>query len=105
MRHRPGHLGILEAVHEMKRHVDPGGHARAGHNVSGVDPALPGAHIHVRVPRRKLDRARELLETTHSTISHISQTCGLGTPANFRQHFRRTTGTTPSEYRQTFTTT
>ncbi|WP_069869516.1 GlxA family transcriptional regulator [Streptomyces malaysiensis] len=53
----------------------------------------------------RIDRARELLETTHATISNISQTCGLGTPANFRQHFRRTTGTTPSEYRQTFTTT
>ncbi|MEV6981325.1 AraC family transcriptional regulator [Sphaerisporangium sp. NPDC051017] len=28
--------------------------------------------------------------------------CGVGTPANFRQRFRRTTGTTPSEYRQAF---
>ncbi|MFG2127060.1 GlxA family transcriptional regulator [Streptomyces sp. NPDC048751] len=50
----------------------------------------------------RVDRARELLETTDATISHISQVCGLGTPANFRQHFRRTTGTTPSEYRQAF---
>ncbi|MEU9885469.1 helix-turn-helix domain-containing protein [Sphaerisporangium sp. NPDC051011] len=50
----------------------------------------------------RVDRARELLETTDATIGHISQVCGLGTPANFRQHFRRTTGTTPSEYRQTF---
>ncbi|WP_329072908.1 AraC family transcriptional regulator [Amycolatopsis sp. NBC_01480] len=29
--------------------------------------------------------------------------CGLGTPANFRQQFRRATGTTPSEYRRVFT--
>ena len=50
----------------------------------------------------RVDRARELLETTDATIGHISQVCGLGTPANFRQHFRRTTGTTPSEYRQAF---
>ncbi|MFJ2022011.1 GlxA family transcriptional regulator [Streptomyces nodosus] len=50
----------------------------------------------------RVDRARELLETTDATIDHISQVCGLGTPANFRQHFRRTTGTTPSEYRQAF---
>ncbi|MER5435556.1 helix-turn-helix domain-containing protein [Streptomyces sp. NPDC002588] len=51
----------------------------------------------------RVDRARELLETTDATIGRIGQLCGLGTPANLRQHFRRATGTTPSEYRQAFT--
>ncbi|WP_413105581.1 GlxA family transcriptional regulator [Streptomyces sp. Inha503] len=50
----------------------------------------------------RVDRARELLETTDATISHVSQMYGLGTPANFRHHFRRTTGITPREYRQSF---
>ncbi|MFC8428143.1 GlxA family transcriptional regulator [Streptomyces sp. NPDC057253] len=51
----------------------------------------------------RVDRARELLETTDATVGRIGQLCGLGTPANLRQHFRRATGTTPSEYRQAFT--
>lgn len=50
----------------------------------------------------RIDRARELLETTDATVTRISQLCGLGTPANFRQHFRRATGTTPREYRRAF---
>jgi len=53
----------------------------------------------------RIDRARELLETTDATVTRISQLCGLGTPANFRQHFRRATGTTPREYRRAFTAT
>jgi transcriptional regulator GlxA family with amidase domain len=50
----------------------------------------------------RVDRARELLETTDATVSRISQLCELGTPANLRQHFRRATGTTPREYRRVF---
>lgn len=50
----------------------------------------------------RIDRARELLETTDVGIDHVSRLCGLGTPANFRQHFRRATGIAPSEYRRTF---
>lgn len=53
----------------------------------------------------RVDRARELLETTDAGIDRISRSCGLGTPANFRQHFRRITGTTPRDYRQTFAAT
>lgn len=52
----------------------------------------------------RVDRARELLETTDTSIDGIAVRCGLGTTANFRTHFRRVTGTTPSEYRRTFTT-
>ncbi|RNI24469.1 GlxA family transcriptional regulator [Flexivirga caeni] len=52
----------------------------------------------------RVDRARELLETTGAGIDHIADLCGLGTPANLRQHFHRITGTTPSEYRRTFAT-
>ncbi|WP_230993497.1 GlxA family transcriptional regulator [Streptomyces endocoffeicus] len=53
----------------------------------------------------RIDRARELLETTDAGVDHITQLCGLGTPANFRQHFRRATGITPSEYRRMFAVT
>lgn len=50
----------------------------------------------------RVNQARELLETTGTSIDDIAVHCGLGTPANFRQHFRRATGTTPSEYRRVF---
>jgi transcriptional regulator GlxA family with amidase domain len=50
----------------------------------------------------RVNHARELLETTGTSIDDIAARCGLGTPANFRQHFRRATGTTPSEYRRMF---
>ncbi|MEU5846204.1 GlxA family transcriptional regulator [Saccharopolyspora shandongensis] len=50
----------------------------------------------------RVNQARELLETTDTSIDDIAVRCGLGTPANFRQHFRRATGTTPSEYRRVF---
>ncbi|WP_206792054.1 GlxA family transcriptional regulator [Amycolatopsis sp. MtRt-6] len=52
----------------------------------------------------RVNQARELLETTATSVDDIAVRCGLGTPANFRQHFRRATGTTPSEYRRVFAT-
>lgn len=50
----------------------------------------------------RVDRARELLETTALGIDRVSELCGLGTPANFRTHFRRVTGVSPSDYRRAF---
>ncbi|GAB7039086.1 MULTISPECIES: helix-turn-helix domain-containing protein [Catenuloplanes] len=50
----------------------------------------------------RIGRARELLETTSADVDHIGRACGLGSPANFRHHFRRATGTTPTGYRRTF---
>jgi transcriptional regulator GlxA family with amidase domain len=50
----------------------------------------------------RISRARELLETTDAGVDHIGRACGLGTPANFRHHFRLATGTTPTTYRRTF---
>ncbi|GAA1619266.1 GlxA family transcriptional regulator [Actinoplanes couchii] len=50
----------------------------------------------------RISRARELLETTDASVDHIGRACGLGTPANFRHHFRQATGTTPTDYRRTF---
>lgn len=50
----------------------------------------------------RVDRARELLETTDAAVDYIGHQCGLGTAANFRHHFRNITGTTPREYRRRF---
>jgi transcriptional regulator GlxA family with amidase domain len=53
---------------------------------------------------RRIARARDLLETTDVPIDVISRTVGLGTAANFRAQFRRSTGVPPGNYRQSFRT-
>ncbi|GAA4853148.1 helix-turn-helix domain-containing protein [Luteimicrobium xylanilyticum] len=53
----------------------------------------------------RVDRARELLETTDWGVDRVAQAAGLGTPANLRLHLRRTLGVSPSEYRATFSLT
>jgi transcriptional regulator GlxA family with amidase domain len=51
---------------------------------------------------RRLQRARELLETTGIPIDRIAQSCGFGSPETLRHHFARQVGTTPREYRAAF---
>ncbi|WP_199706440.1 GlxA family transcriptional regulator [Amnibacterium setariae] len=53
--------------------------------------------------RARLDVARELLERSERSIEQIAADVGLGTGTNLRLHFQRVLGTTPSEYRRTFT--
>jgi transcriptional regulator GlxA family with amidase domain len=50
----------------------------------------------------RVDRARELLETTTWGVDRVAGSCGLGTAANLRLHLRRVLGVSPSEYRATF---
>ncbi len=50
----------------------------------------------------RVDRARELLETTDLGVDRVAELCGLGTAANLRVHFRHATGVSPSDYRRTF---
>jgi transcriptional regulator GlxA family with amidase domain len=51
---------------------------------------------------QRIGQAKELLETTNRPIDDIARRVGLGTAANFRVHFRRATGISPSAYRQAF---
>ncbi|GHF82164.1 AraC family transcriptional regulator [Streptomyces thermodiastaticus] len=55
------------------------------------------------VLRARIDVARELLERSQRSVEQIASDVGLGTGANLRLHFQRILGTTPSEYRRTFT--
>lgn len=55
------------------------------------------------IMRARVDRARELLERSDLGIEQIAREVGLGTGTNLRQHFQRVLGTTPAEYRRTFT--
>jgi transcriptional regulator GlxA family with amidase domain len=53
----------------------------------------------------RIDRARELLETTTLPVDQIAARSGLGSAANLRHHFTRTVGVPPTTYRRTFSTT
>lgn len=50
----------------------------------------------------RVDRARELLETTSLPVDQIAERCGLGSPANLRHHFTRVVGVPPTAYRRAF---
>lgn len=52
--------------------------------------------------RARVDLARELLERSDLGVEQIAAQVGLGTGANLRMHFQRILGTSPSEYRHTF---
>ncbi|MDN3360073.1 DJ-1/PfpI family protein [Actinomadura sp. DC4] len=54
------------------------------------------------VLRARVDLARELLERTDLGVEEIADQVGLGTGANLRLHFQRILGTSPTEYRHTF---
>ena len=54
------------------------------------------------VLRGRVDLARELLELTDLGVEPIAERVGLGTGANLRLHFHRILGTSPTEYRRTF---
>jgi AraC family transcriptional regulator, transcriptional activator FtrA len=51
----------------------------------------------------RLERARELLESTDLNIDEIAQRSGFGASATLRHHFRRKVALSPVEYRARFT--
>ena len=50
----------------------------------------------------RIDRAREVLETTAEPIEQIGRLTGLGSPASVRTVFHKRLGTSPTEYRNLF---
>jgi transcriptional regulator GlxA family with amidase domain len=51
---------------------------------------------------QRIQRARELLETTDHGVDRIAALTGLGTAATLRRHFHRTVGVAPDAYRRAF---
>ncbi len=50
----------------------------------------------------RIDRAREILETTTEPVENIGRLTGLGAPASIRAAFHRRIGISPKEYRAVF---
>jgi transcriptional regulator GlxA family with amidase domain len=51
---------------------------------------------------QRIERARELLETTTLPMDQIAHRCGLGSSESLRQHFTSRIGITPRDYRAMF---
>lgn len=65
---------------------------RRFHAESGVSPLQWLLH-------QRIERAKELLETTTLPMDQVARSCGLGTADSLRAHLVRRTGLTPSAYR------
>jgi len=52
--------------------------------------------------RARIDRARELLESTDLSMTQIAEATGLRSDANLRRHFGSIIGTSPTAYRTAF---
>ncbi|GHA15417.1 GlxA family transcriptional regulator [Streptomyces echinoruber] len=68
---------------------------RRFHTESGVSPLQWLLH-------QRIERAKELLETTTLPMDRVARACGLGTADSLRAHLVRRTGLTPSAYRAQF---
>ncbi|MGW7528117.1 GlxA family transcriptional regulator [Streptomyces sp. NPDC054783] len=68
---------------------------RRFHAESGVSPLQWLLH-------QRIERAKELLETTTLPMDQVAGACGLGTADSLRAHMVRRTGLTPSAYRAQF---
>ncbi|MFF0162403.1 GlxA family transcriptional regulator [Streptomyces sp. NPDC005263] len=68
---------------------------RRFHAESGVSPLQWLLH-------QRIERAKELLETTTLPMDQVARACGLGTADSLRAHVVRRTGLTPSAYRTQF---
>lgn len=64
--------------------------------------AETGTTPHRWITQQRVLRARQLLEQTGLGIDEVARTCGFGTPAMLRHHFRKAVGVTPGDYRRTF---
>ncbi|MGH3690846.1 MAG: GlxA family transcriptional regulator [Microbacterium sp.] len=61
-----------------------------------------GSTVAKWVLEQRLSAARELLEATSLPVDAVASTTGFGGAALFRQHFGRSFGATPSQYRSAF---
>ena len=56
----------------------------------------------VWIRQRRIDRARELLESRDLGVDEVARLSGLGTGGNLRHHLRRGMGMSPSSYRKVY---
>ena len=81
---------LARVAHSSKRTL-----SRRFTDLTGVSPM-------VWLTRQRIERAKELLETTDLAMPHIAEHSGLGSQANLRAQFHKHVSVSPQHYRTTF---
>ena len=91
------HLDEELTVQRLARHarMSPRTFNRRFREETGQSPG-------VWVRRRRIDRARELLESRLLPVDEVARLSGLGSGGNLRHHLRRGVGMSPSSYRKVY---
>ena len=91
------HLDEDLTIHRLAEHASVSTRTltRVWRQETGISP-------HQWLLTARINRARELLETSPLSVEQIAAASGLGSSTNMRARFRDTVGTTPSAYRRTF---
>ncbi|MFJ1701583.1 helix-turn-helix domain-containing protein [Streptomyces sp. NPDC088252] len=82
-------------------------HSAATRSLSNPGCAREGAARRVRLRwlhSQRVEYAKQLLESTDLPVDEVAARSGLGSPANFRIHFKRATRVAPLAYRKSFGT-
>ena len=93
----------LHRLHEPLDVATLAGHARQSvrtfnRRFKAETGSSPGAWL----LEQRVNRARQLLETTDLAVDDVAARTGLGSGASLRQHLRASVGVSPSDYRRTF---
>ncbi|HKP44912.1 GlxA family transcriptional regulator [Mycobacterium sp.] len=91
------HLDEELTVQRLARHAKMSARtfSRRFHEETGQSPG-------VWVRNRRVDRARELLESHDLPVDEVARLSGLGSGGNLRHHLRRGVGMSPSSYRRVY---
>jgi transcriptional regulator GlxA family with amidase domain len=91
------HLDEELTVQRLARHANMSARtfSRRFHEETGQSP---GAWVR----SRRVDRARELLESRDLPVDQVARLSGLGSGGNLRHHLRRGVGMSPSSYRKSY---
>jgi transcriptional regulator GlxA family with amidase domain len=91
------HLDEELTVQRLARHakMSPRTFNRRFREETGQSPGM-------WVRRRRVDRARELLESRDLPVDEVARLSGLGSGGNLRHHLRRGVGMSPSSYRKVY---
>jgi transcriptional regulator GlxA family with amidase domain len=92
-----GHLDEELTVQRLARHAQMSARTfnRRFRDETGQSPGI-------WIRQRRIDRARELLESRDLPVDEVARLSGLGTGGNLRHHLRRGMGMSPSSYRKVY---
>ena len=92
-----GHLGVGHTIAALAERA-----SMSTRTLQREFKAATGLAPYAWIVRERIERAKELLETTRLSAPEIAERIGIGSPESLRHHFRVRVGTTPAQYRARF---